>query len=181
MATKVHPSHPRPTHYHVSTRAGALSIELGREGISRIEFLTTPWEHLHQDVSDLELDAIPFPEDQSATAKHIKWLKRIQKWPCDGKILGVPEDVFHPEGTPFQKAVWMALRSIPFGETRTYQQIANGLHTGPRAVASACAANPLALWIPCHRVVPKRGGEGGYAWGSWRKALLLDLEQSDAH
>jgi O-6-methylguanine DNA methyltransferase len=81
-------------------------------------------------------------------------------------------------GTPFQHAVWQALRAIPAGERRTYGQIAATLGNprGARAVASACAANPAALVIPCHRVVSGDGRAGGYRWGTERKQALLANE-----
>jgi AraC family transcriptional regulator of adaptative response/methylated-DNA-[protein]-cysteine methyltransferase len=74
--------------------------------------------------------------------------------------------------------VWEALRSIPRGETRTYSQIAEliGQPQAVRAVAQACASNPLALLIPCHRVVRADGGLGGYRWGVDLKRALLDAE-----
>ncbi len=78
-------------------------------------------------------------------------------------------------GTPFQRDVWGALLNIPTGETRTYAQIAQeiGAPHSARAVANACGANRLALIVPCHRVVPARGGIGGYRWGvGWKWALL---------
>ncbi|WP_221089346.1 bifunctional transcriptional activator/DNA repair enzyme AdaA [Deinococcus aquaedulcis] len=82
-------------------------------------------------------------------------------------------------GTAFQQRVWAALRQIPPGETRTYAQLAAliGQPGAVRAVARACAANPVALVVPCHRIVPKAGtGSGGYRWGAARKAQLLALE-----
>jgi AraC family transcriptional regulator of adaptative response/methylated-DNA-[protein]-cysteine methyltransferase len=80
--------------------------------------------------------------------------------------------------TAFQQRVWEALRRIPYGETRSYSQIAEavGSPRAVRAVASACASNPVALAIPCHRVVQKGGALAGYRWGIARKATLLDAE-----
>lgn len=81
-------------------------------------------------------------------------------------------------GTAFQLQVWQALRQIPAGETRSYRQVAQsmGRPRAVRAVASACAANKLALVIPCHRVVREGGALSGYRWGTARKALLLARE-----
>jgi AraC family transcriptional regulator of adaptative response/methylated-DNA-[protein]-cysteine methyltransferase len=80
--------------------------------------------------------------------------------------------------TAFQQRVWEALRRIPYGETRSYTQIAEavGSPRAVRAVANACASNPVALAIPCHRVVQKGGALAGYRWGAARKAVLLDTE-----
>ncbi|MEA3131314.1 MAG: AraC family transcriptional regulator, partial [Paraburkholderia sp.] len=84
--------------------------------------------------------------------------------------------------TAFRQRVWDALRRIPYGETRSYSQIAEavGAPHAVRAVASACATNPVALAIPCHRVVQKGGALAGYRWGLPRKAALLDNEAQHA-
>jgi AraC family transcriptional regulator of adaptative response/methylated-DNA-[protein]-cysteine methyltransferase len=91
----------------------------------------------------------------------------------------VPIDV---RATAFQWRVWNALRAIPVGQTRSYAQIAQavGAPRGARAVAQACAANPVALVVPCHRVVRGDGDPGGYRWGAGRKMLLLDQERRRA-
>lgn len=84
--------------------------------------------------------------------------------------------------TAFQQRVWTALQAIPAGETRTYAEVAQslGAPAAARAVASACAANPVALLVPCHRVVRTNGELGGYRWGIERKRQLLDLEREAA-
>jgi AraC family transcriptional regulator of adaptative response/methylated-DNA-[protein]-cysteine methyltransferase len=83
------------------------------------------------------------------------------------------------QGTAFQWKVWQALQRIPPGETRSYQEIAQaiGAPKASRAVANACAANPVAVIIPCHRVVRNNGESGGYRWGSERKRKILSLEK----
>jgi AraC family transcriptional regulator, regulatory protein of adaptative response / methylated-DNA-[protein]-cysteine methyltransferase len=90
--------------------------------------------------------------------------------------LDLPLDV---QGTVFQRQVWEALRAIPPGQTITYSELAARLRKprAARAVASACAANPLAVAIPCHRVVRRDGQPGGYRWGPARKQRLLRAEQ----
>jgi AraC family transcriptional regulator of adaptative response/methylated-DNA-[protein]-cysteine methyltransferase len=87
----------------------------------------------------------------------------------------IPLDI---RGTAFQQQVWDALRRIPRGETRSYSEIAAaiGRPKAVRAVAGACAANPVAVVVPCHRVVQKDGGLAGYRWGAKRKAALLQSE-----
>lgn len=91
--------------------------------------------------------------------------------------LDLPLDV---RGTAFQARVWAALRAIPYGETRTYSQIAAeiGNPKAVRAVANACANNHAALVIPCHRVVREDGNMGGYKWGEARKIELLRREHA---
>jgi AraC family transcriptional regulator of adaptative response/methylated-DNA-[protein]-cysteine methyltransferase len=78
-------------------------------------------------------------------------------------------------GTPFKQRVWQALRQIPVGTTVSYTEVATriGAQDAIRAVATACAANPLAVAIPCHRVVRKDGSLSGYRWGVERKRELL--------
>ena len=82
-------------------------------------------------------------------------------------------------GTPFQEKVWCALQKIPYGETRTYgeQAAMNGQPTAARAVGGANHRNPLAIIIPCHRVVAAHGGLGGYGGGLDKKQWLLALEE----
>lgn len=82
-------------------------------------------------------------------------------------------------GTAFQLRVWAALRAIPYGETRSYGEVAAAIGEpgASRAVARACAANRLALVVPCHRVVRGDGGLGGYRWGLSRKRRILDRER----
>jgi AraC family transcriptional regulator of adaptative response/methylated-DNA-[protein]-cysteine methyltransferase len=91
--------------------------------------------------------------------------------------LDLPLDV---RGTAFQQRVWQALRDIPFGRTASYTEVAEriGLPSATRAVAGACAANKLAVAIPCHRVVRNDGALSGYAWGVERKRAILDREQA---
>lgn len=93
--------------------------------------------------------------------------------------LALPSDV---PSTDFQRRVWAALKAIPYGETRSYAQVAEmiGEPTAVRAVARACAANPIALVVPCHRVVRSGGQLSGYRWGVERKRALLDGEKAGA-
>jgi len=83
--------------------------------------------------------------------------------------------------TAFQRRVWTYLQSIPFGSTRSYSEVAKaiGQPTASRAVARACATNPVAVVIPCHRVVGKDGSSSGYRWGVERKKTLLEMEKRE--
>lgn len=96
-----------------------------------------------------------------------------------GRGLNLPLDI---RGTAFQQRVWQALQRIPVGSTATYADIANrlGLPKSMRAVGQACGANPLAVAIPCHRVVRQDGGLAGYRWGVERKRVLLEREATGA-
>lgn len=92
--------------------------------------------------------------------------------------LDLPLDL---RATAFQMRVWQALRAIPRGQTRTYSQLAKelGQPTATRAVARACATNPAAIVIPCHRVIGTNGSLTGYRWGTDRKKKLLEIERAD--
>ncbi len=84
-----------------------------------------------------------------------------------------------PMGTPFQRGVWEVLRTIPYAKTISYSREAELLKhpKAVRAVANANGKNPIAILIPCHRVIAKDGSMGGYSSGVWRKEYLLNLEQ----
>lgn len=104
------------------------------------------------------------------------WVKAIvQHLRGTQPSLDLPIDV---QATAFQWKVWRALQRIPYGETRAYSAVAKaiGQPKAARAVARACATNPVCLVVPCHRVVPSAGGTGGYRWGKERKARLLASE-----
>lgn len=94
-------------------------------------------------------------------------------------LIDLPLDI---RATAFQRRVWNVLRRIPAGQTRSYTDIATqvGDANGVRAVARACAGNPVALAIPCHRVVRKDGSLAGYRWGTGRKEKLLQAERQSA-
>lgn len=91
--------------------------------------------------------------------------------------LDLPTDV---QATAFQRRVWEELRRIPYGKTKTYSQVARdiGKPKAVRAVARACATNPVSIVVPCHRVVRKSGNLAGYRWGLDKKERLLEMERS---
>jgi methylated-DNA-[protein]-cysteine S-methyltransferase len=80
-----------------------------------------------------------------------------------------------PAGTAFQRKVWQGIAAIPCGQTQTYGDLANAIHSGPRAVGNACGANPYPLVVPCHRVVAANHGLGGFA--RQRGGFLLDVKR----
>ncbi|HEY5909731.1 MAG TPA: bifunctional DNA-binding transcriptional regulator/O6-methylguanine-DNA methyltransferase Ada [Verrucomicrobiae bacterium] len=141
---------------------GVCAIELGGSARELRDRLGTHFPHatLHEDRFDL--------------AGPIRRVVRFLDAPKEG--LSLPLDI---RGTAFQRRVWQALQAIPPGKTLSYQAIAREIgHPGAtRAVGSACAANRLALAIPCHRAVRQDGTLGGYRWGVARKRALLDLEK----
>lgn len=120
-----------------------------------------------------------FPKaDIGRTEADLKpWLDELQRhFAGDRPHIALPLDV---RGTAFQRRVWDALVAIPYGETRSYKQVAEaiGAPTAFRAVARACATNPVAVVVPCHRVVGSDGSLTGYAGGLHRKKKLLEGEK----
>ncbi len=141
---------------------------------------------MHSPVGDLTL----FAEDDAIIALEWGWgsvqdpsdLLRRAKAALDDyfdEIAPLPDDLpLNPGGTPYRRKVWAALRQIPAGQTRTYAEIAALAGGSPRAVGGANAANPIPLFIPCHRVLASTG-LGGYSGGEGlaTKRQLLALEQ----
>lgn len=101
-------------------------------------------------------------------------LKEVLKF-FQGQLLSLPLDL---RGTDFQRKVWAALQTIPYGSTSSYSDVARmvGKPRAVRAVANACGDNPVPLIIPCHRVIRKDGSLGGYGLGVHRKRQLLAME-----
>lgn len=95
---------------------------------------------------------------------------------------GHPRTALDLRGTPFQREVWDALLAIPYGQTRSYGEIARaiGRPAAVRAVAQACGANPVGVIVPCHRVIGSDGSLTGYAGGLDHKRALLDAEAADS-
>jgi AraC family transcriptional regulator of adaptative response/methylated-DNA-[protein]-cysteine methyltransferase len=148
-----------------ATRRGVCSVRFGDdvEGLEAALRLEFPWATLVRDREGLADRVAALLRGIAGTTRRVD----------------VPLDV---RASQFQRRVWDAIRAIPAGATRSYSEIARelGCPRGARAVARACAANPVAVAIPCHRVVAKSGGEGGYRWGVERKRALLRREQEAA-
>lgn len=106
-------------------------------------------------------------------------LLAARRW-LDAYFAGERPDVtdvpLAPRGTAFQSRVWDVLRDVPYGETRTYGEIAAGLGSSARAVGAAVGRNPVSVIVPCHRVLGADGSLVGYAGGLERKRALLELE-----
>lgn len=133
--------------------------------------------------NDAELEAFlrveyPAAEISRGESRLREWVQAVLDY-LDGERpqLDLPLDV---QATAFQLRVWEELRRIPYGETRTYSQVAAaiGRPGAVRAVGRACATNPAALVTPCHRVVGADGSLAGYRWGMERKQALLARERS---
>lgn len=155
------------------TTLGALVVAASHKGLCWIslgEDPDTQVEELQRHFAKAEF----CPPDEAFN----QWVAQVTALVEEpGKTLTIPLDI---RGTVFQRQVWEALRKIPFGTTLDYQGLAEmiGKSGGARAVASACAANVLAVAIPCHRIVRRDGSLSGYRWGVERKADLLAREKN---
>ena len=120
-----------------------------------------------------EFPAATLSHDDAALGDWVQML--LRHLTGDQPNLDLPLDI---QATAFQRQVWEALRAIPYGATRSYGEVAEaiGRPTAVRAVARACATNPVALVVPCHRVVREDGSLGGYRWGMERKRALIERE-----
>ncbi|MCA8003119.1 bifunctional DNA-binding transcriptional regulator/O6-methylguanine-DNA methyltransferase Ada [Burkholderia metallica] len=159
-----------------ATPLGTVLVAATGQGICRIAFGDEPAAL----VGELK-DAFARAELVEAPARLAPFVEQIRAY-LDGTrhAFDLPLDI---APTAFQQRVWEALTHIPYGETRSYSEIAEALGAprAVRAVASACASNPVALAIPCHRVVQKGGALSGYRWGVRRKATLLASEARHVH
>lgn len=144
-----------------ATEHGVCAVKIGDSASSLVRDLRREYP-----AASIEAESRPRHEWVKAIAGHLRG---------DPQALDLPIDV---KATVFQWKVWRALQRIPYGETRQYAEVAKsiGNPAAVRAVARACATNPVALVVPCHRVTPKGGGVGGYRWGVQRKAKLLTAE-----
>ncbi|RDD96751.1 bifunctional DNA-binding transcriptional regulator/O6-methylguanine-DNA methyltransferase Ada [Paracoccus pantotrophus] len=152
---------------------GALLVAQSRRGICAIALGDDPETLLH----DFQ-DRFPAAELIGGDAAFEALVARVVGFvEAPGIGLDLPLDI---RGTAFQQRVWQALRQIPPGSTASYAEIARriGAPRASRAVAAACAANDIAVAIPCHRVVRSDGALSGYRWGVARKRALLDREGS---
>jgi AraC family transcriptional regulator of adaptative response/methylated-DNA-[protein]-cysteine methyltransferase len=160
-------------HYTIaSSPVGRLLVAGTSRGVSAIYFgdsnaqLTAT---LRQEYPEAQISRTP--------ARVSRWVRQIVRHLAGRQPqLDLPLDIL---GTAFQRRVWEALCRIPYGETRSYTDVARqlGRPQARRAVARACATNPVSLVVPCHRVVRGDGGLGGYGGGIARKRALLDQEK----
>lgn len=145
-----------------ATPRGVCAVKLGSDDAKLVALLT---------------DEFPGAEIAPGGAEMSRWVTGVVAM-ISGRspARDVPIDI---RGTAFQMRVWKELQKIPRGNTRSYGEIARriGRPTASRAVARACATNPVCILVPCHRVVAGDGGLGGYHWGVERKQKLLDRER----
>lgn len=151
---------------------GHILVATTPKGVCAIDF----GDSASRLLTDLR-ERFPYAAIEKADAPTEKLLHRLVKQVENPrKAARLPLDI---QGTAFQQRVWAALTQIPVGETRSYAELAQhlGMPNSARAIGQACAANVLAVAIPCHRVVRTNGDLSGYRWGLSRKQTLLDREQ----
>jgi AraC family transcriptional regulator of adaptative response/methylated-DNA-[protein]-cysteine methyltransferase len=155
------------------TPLGRLLVAATERGLCAVRFGETATE-LERDLRQ-EFHAASVHRDEAAVKKYLEPL--LASIRGENTTIDLPLDV---RATAFQMKVWEQLRRIPRGETRSYRDIANeiGAPAAVRAVARACATNPVALAVPCHRVVRSNGDISGYRWGVDRKKKLLEQEKT---
>lgn len=153
---------------------GAILVAASDRGICAISLGDEPGALAH----DLQ-DRFPNADLVGGDAEFEQWVAKVVGFVDAPKLgLDLPLDI---QGTAFQQRVWSAMRKIPAGSTVSYSEIARriGMPRGARAVAGACAANALAVAIPCHRVVRDDGSLSGYRWGVERKRKLIEREAEE--
>jgi len=146
--------------HHIETPIGPLTIELDDDALTLLEFGAIG-------------EATPGGPARGVGAETARQLAAY----FAGKLrqFDLP---LRAEGTPFRKKVWQALRAVPYGQTRSYGEIAHAVDSAPRAVGGACGANPIAIIVPCHRIVGAGGWIGGFSGGDGcaTKNILLEHE-----
>jgi AraC family transcriptional regulator of adaptative response/methylated-DNA-[protein]-cysteine methyltransferase len=154
----------------VETPLGSMAVAATERGVCALRFGAD--DALIKEMAAEFADA-KLVEDPAAVAPYVEAI--MEYLAGRQEAFTMPSDV---HATAFQRQVWQALRQIPYGETRTYSEVARmiGRPDAVRAVARACATNPLSIIVPCHRVVRADGEPSGYRWGTHRKQALLQRE-----
>ncbi|MFZ5468824.1 MAG: methylated-DNA--[protein]-cysteine S-methyltransferase [Myxococcota bacterium] len=155
----------------VDSPLGPVALAVGPHGLCAVELDATQ-QALMEKLSQSHPDATFSPGVRAARVA-----QRLNAY-FEGEVTALDELAVAPEGTAFQQRVWRALRDIPAGRTVSYAQLAQaiGQPKATRAVGAANAKNPLAVVVPCHRVVAADGSLGGYSGGVEKKAWLLRHE-----
>jgi AraC family transcriptional regulator, regulatory protein of adaptative response / methylated-DNA-[protein]-cysteine methyltransferase len=155
---------------------GRILVAATDKGICSIQFAESD-EELEQGLQQEFPFAVRRRDDAALSELAQKVMRQMKGLE---RASSLPLDI---QATAFQRRVWTYLQSIGFGETRSYSDVAKSIRqpTAVRAVARACATNPVAIAIPCHRVVRSDGDLGGYRWGTERKKALLEMEGASAH
>jgi len=159
-------------YYAFSSPIGTIWIASDRVGVRLLRF------RLGEDEFLKELEKLPGWHPRADEGFNRGVSEEIRAY-FEGKVIRFSSPL-HPMGSPFDMKVWEALQTIPLGETRSYQEIAQevGNPRGCRAIGAANRRNPIPLLIPCHRVIRKDGGLGGFSSGTEIKEWLLRCEHN---
>jgi AraC family transcriptional regulator of adaptative response/methylated-DNA-[protein]-cysteine methyltransferase len=161
----------------VESPVGLLMVGATDRGLCFVQFgesADSLFEALRREYPAARLEPMPKPH----AAGFRRWIHSLNSHLSGVQPgLALPLDI---RATAFQMRVWNYLQTIPYGRVQSYSEVAAGIGqpAATRAVARACAANPVAVLIPCHRVIRGNGELGGYRWGLARKRALIDLERS---
>ncbi len=169
-------NHVEISYVTADTPLGPIMIGATDRGLCFLEFGTSSQELLESLEQEYPAATrVPMPEPYSA--QFTGWMQALARYLEGERALSKMPLALH--GTAFQLKVWRYLQTIPQGSVASYAEVAQaiGHPKATRAVANACAANRIALAIPCHRVIRGDGGLGGYRWGMDRKRALLDAER----
>ena len=161
----------------ISTRLGELFLAATERGICFIQIAANEKDALAY-LGKKYPDAACSPAVGNDRTRLLEWGNAITHYiNGDSPLPELPLDI---EGTEFQKRVWDYLRTIPAGSTQSYTEVAKalGIPGAARAVGTANGANPVAILIPCHRLVRSDGGLAGYRWGIQIKQTLIEMEKN---
>jgi len=175
MRTRKNGTVPQVIHFRVGpTAVGRVLTAFTARGLCALRLLEGTTVAAELDDLRRKFPRAEFVEDRPAAGALAKQISAVLegRQPASTMALDL-------HGTPFQKRVWQALLKVPRGTTWSYSRLAAkvGNPRAVRAVASACARNPVGLIVPCHRILRCDGSLGGYYWGVERKRALLELER----
>ena len=159
-----------------STRIGPVFIACDDQGLCALRLCSHAGDERRAEAEVRRMfPRADFQSDPRTARQFVPELNLL----LEGKLPRV-ETPLNLHGTPFQMRVWAEMQRVPRGETCTYSELARrvGRPRAVRAVGNACARNPIAILVPCHRVLRQDGTLGGYRWGASRKRMLLELEKS---
>lgn len=165
------------TYVTIQSAVGLMMVGATDRGLCFVQFGASAAELLRMLEREYPEAAIE-PMREPRHPEFEKWVEALDRHlSCGQPLTDLPLDILH---TAFQMRVWNYLQTIPYGEVRSYGEVAAGIAEpgAARAVARACASNVVAIAIPCHRVIRSTGELGGYKWGLDRKRTLIDLERS---
>ncbi len=169
-----------PVELPIATRDGRFIARYSENGLAELDFPKAGQASSRAGKRNGRAELPVSPNARQLVPAEIRHWHRITETALKGILVGKPPKEFpplDPAGTDFQKKVWNALRKIPPGKTKSYGEIAEaiGKPKAVRAVGGACGANPIPVFVPCHRVLAAHGKIGGFGGGlEWKRKLLSE-------